>query len=61
MSCRDVEEHDLLDRHVHGTLPEEQRDAFERHVLGCDRGAGRLETTLALRELLRGGRGPASI
>lgn len=53
MSCRDVEERELLDRYVQGTLPDEERDAFEQHMLGCAVCAAGVETLLHLRQALQ--------
>lgn len=53
MTCDEVAAQDLLDRYVQGTLTEEQRDAFERHYLGCVVCAAGVETLLHLREALQ--------
>ena len=52
MTCADVRDRDLLDRYVQGTLPDDERDALEIHVLGCAECAGELETALDLRQAL---------
>ena len=53
MTCDEVEERDLLDRYIQGTLTDEERDAFEQHYLGCVVCAAGVETMLHLRQALQ--------
>ena len=52
MTCGDVEERELVERFVAGTLDEHDRDAFEEHILGCDTCFDRVQTTRMLRHEL---------
>jgi anti-sigma factor RsiW len=48
-----IDEKSLIDRYVRGTLPVEERDAFEAHFLDCAECLSELEMARSLREGIR--------
>ncbi len=53
MEHPDIDQASLIDRYVQGTLPAEQRGAFEEHFVDCERCLEQLESAHRLKEALR--------
>src|SRR5438094_444450 len=53
VDCRAIEENDTVVAYVAGRLEEAEAEAFERHVMECDRCAAELSQTVGLRAALR--------
>jgi hypothetical protein len=54
ITCALVDEEDLDQRYLAGTLPPEQAEAFEEHYFGCERCWERVQYGLAVRAADRG-------
>jgi hypothetical protein len=48
-----IEEHSLIDRYVRGTMPVDERAAFEEHFLDCSQCLEQLEIARSFREAVR--------
>ena len=53
MTCREVEEQDVIERYFLGQLTDLQRDEFEQHYFECDVCSSQLQTEYAIQEGLR--------
>ena len=53
MTCREVEEQDIIERYFLGQLTDLQRDEFEQHYFECDVCSSQLQTEYAIQEGLR--------
>jgi tetratricopeptide (TPR) repeat protein len=52
MTCTDVEQRELAERYVSGSLDEAEREAFEQHYFECARCYTEVEALRAVREVL---------
>lgn len=53
MTCREVEEQEILERYVLGRLTDSERDAFEQHYFECDPCLEQLQMGIVLQQDLR--------
>lgn len=52
MTCNDVEQRDIAESYLLGTLDESEREAFERHYFECARCYSELEALRAVKDVL---------
>src|SRR5690349_13833779 len=53
MNCGHVEQHNLIERYLEGTLAEAEREEFEQHYFECEECFAQMEAANAARKVLQ--------